>query len=49
MVSLHGVAPIQLDAVYDTTCRKCGGKGLLMYYLSVVKLEIRSVPLPHYK
>jgi len=26
----HGVAPIELDAVYDTTCKKCGGKGLFM-------------------
>lgn len=25
----HGVTPIELDAVYDTTCKKCGGKGHL--------------------
>lgn len=25
----HGVAPIELDAIYDTTCKKCGGKGHL--------------------
>ena len=29
--STQGVAPIELDAIYDTTCKKCGGKGMVIY------------------